>query len=674
MRNRKILLFIFGILTYLFLSIQSAVSAVVEGGGGGGGTTTTTSTTTTTTTLPSCPSNCVSSITQTCKCGTQPCSPPSGGGTSLYCCQTTNACYPSQSTCQQQCGICTGSISLSLNPTTAEKSQTITVSFSGLNYCSGKTIYIKSESCNGATACSISFDSSTSCTFTAPSTTGTYIYYACIDKNGDNDYSDSGESASQTLSVVEYPTCESVCRQKYGRTYGSCILDSTANKLGSECNKLKASEFNCNVALKNCWCYDCMRYCESGEVTLNSARMANDPNDNTRGLMYATMTLSISESCKADVSFSVKKNVDGPDPQVGYGVTTVTLNSGKNEYYVGTFQASECGDYHFDASALDQSVNSQDTNGDIPLACTPSSSCGMDCPDCQVRGLFNIGCWDDNSCSCVSCQAGNWIDPTKCMCWGGSCKSKCDELCTIRGYAFEGCKLGSEVGLIKVSNQDSSCDTQDYWFGGILQADYECYCKCNNACGPNIRCGYNLCGAGERCVFNTSMNNCWCKPDPTCLSNPCSGKADGTACSVNNQNGICCNQECRICNSTYCGSSLSCGSTYYCVYENNQWKWKTSKPSNFCCSDENCKDAQGNWRYDPVNHTKIVCDCPSGSCSYPSGEGKKDDYTCKPLPKCDVNEQCAPGWCCTADPALGADKEAPGSCSYNSTNPIYKSK
>lgn len=49
-------------------------------------------------------------------------------------------------------------------------------------------------------------------------------------------------------------------------------------------------------------------------------------------------------------------------------------------------------------------------------------------------------------------------------------------------------------------------------------------------------------------------------------------------------------------------------------------------------------------------------------------------YTCKPKGTCANNTDCAPDWCCTADPALGADKESPGSCSYNSTNPIYKSK
>ncbi|MEM5773107.1 MAG: hypothetical protein QXL86_02665, partial [Candidatus Aenigmatarchaeota archaeon] len=66
-----------------------------------------------------------------------------------------------------------------------------------------------------------------------------------------------------------------------------------------------------------------------------------------------------------------------------------------------------------------------------------------------------------------------------------------------------------------------------------------------------------------------------------------------------------------------------------------------------CTKDDDCKDASGNWRYDPVNHTKIVCDCPSGSCSY---KPKVNDYTCKALPKCEKNGDCAPGWCCVADP------------------------
>ncbi|MBO3840612.1 MAG: hypothetical protein JTT17_07355 [Candidatus Brockarchaeota archaeon] len=79
-----------------------------------------------------------------------------------------------------------------------------------------------------------------------------------------------------------------------------------------------------------------------------------------------------------------------------------------------------------------------------------------------------------------------------------------------------------------------------------------------------------------------------------------------------------------------------------------------------CTKDDDCKDASGNWRYDPVNHTKIVCDCPSGSCSL-----KKDnDYTCKPLPSCKTTrDDCAPGWCCTADPILPAEcKDFIGSC------------
>ncbi|MEM3465390.1 MAG: hypothetical protein QW566_02850, partial [Candidatus Jordarchaeales archaeon] len=88
-----------------------------------------------------------------------------------------------------------------------------------------------------------------------------------------------------------------------------------------------------------------------------------------------------------------------------------------------------------------------------------------------------------------------------------------------------------------------------------------------------------------------------------------------------------------------------------------------------CTKDDDCKDASGNWRYDPVNHTKIVCDCPSGSCSY---KPKVNDYTCKALPKCEKNGDCAPGWCCVADPT-GPDSSKPICVSQGiySANPKY---
>jgi len=101
------------------------------------------------------------------------------------------------------------------------------------------------------------------------------------------------------------------------------------------------------------------------------------------------------------------------------------------------------------------------------------------------------------------------------------------------------------------------------------------------------------------------------------------------------------------------------GTRFYCVYDNG-WKWATSKPSNFCCNDNNCRDASGNYRYDPEKHTKIVCDSPSGS--YPHDPTKPYTYTCKPKPSCFVAEDCEDTWCCDRDETLPSSCRGSGSC------------
>jgi hypothetical protein len=44
-----------------------------------------------------------------------------------------------------------------------------------------------------------------SCSFSAPSSAGDYVYAACIDKNGDLDFSDEGEIVKTTLKVLSQP-------------------------------------------------------------------------------------------------------------------------------------------------------------------------------------------------------------------------------------------------------------------------------------------------------------------------------------------------------------------------------------------------------------------------------------------------------------------------------------
>jgi len=73
-----------------------------------------------------------------------------------------------------------------------------------------------------------------------------------------------------------------------------------------------------------------------------------------------------------------------------------------------------------------------------------------------------------------------------------------------------------------------------------------------------------------------------------------------------------------------------------------------------CLSNDDCTG------YDPETNIKLVCDCPDkDKCSL----HKKNDYTCKPKPTCENNDECAPDWCCTADPNLPAEcKEREGEC------------
>jgi len=86
-----------------------------------------------------------------------------------------------------------------------------------------------------------------------------------------------------------------------------------------------------------------------------------------------------------------------------------------------------------------------------------------------------------------------------------------------------------------------------------------------------------------------------------------------------------------------------------------------------CLSDDDCKDASGKYRYDPVRHTKIVCDSPSGS--YPHDPTQPYTYACKPKPSCSVAEDCADGWCCYT-PEIGGDR----TCQQQGTIKSYQGK
>ena len=95
--------------------------------------------------------------------------------------------------------ICSGNISLNITPSIVASSAITRAYVSGLQYCEEKNVTIRKDSCNGEIACVAKANEN--CQFTVPSIEGNYTYFACVDKNNDNDYNDAGEQASASIVV-----------------------------------------------------------------------------------------------------------------------------------------------------------------------------------------------------------------------------------------------------------------------------------------------------------------------------------------------------------------------------------------------------------------------------------------------------------------------------------------
>jgi len=95
---------------------------------------------------------------------------------------------------------CSGNITLTLTPSTADAGDTITVAAGGLSSCSGKTVSFHKNSPGdpSLTSCTIS-GGSCSNTFTAFAVTDQV--WAKIDKDGDGSFAGSGEQTNRTLTI-----------------------------------------------------------------------------------------------------------------------------------------------------------------------------------------------------------------------------------------------------------------------------------------------------------------------------------------------------------------------------------------------------------------------------------------------------------------------------------------
>jgi hypothetical protein len=96
---------------------------------------------------------------------------------------------------------CFGSISLNISPSIVATSSITRAYVSNLSYCENATVYIRKDSCEGDTACTLKGNGN--CQFVVPENPGNYTYYACIDKNNDSDFDDEGERTAYSISVIK---------------------------------------------------------------------------------------------------------------------------------------------------------------------------------------------------------------------------------------------------------------------------------------------------------------------------------------------------------------------------------------------------------------------------------------------------------------------------------------
>ncbi len=253
-------------------------------------------------------------------------------------------------TCVPPPPACTGSVALTLTPTSTPPSGSITPTSSGLTACSTQTVFYRQGSCAGATVSSC-LSTGTGCqgpNFPAPSIANPYTYFACVDKDGEGDFADAGEQGSAILTVtnsctgplslVLNPSTTGKLSpvSPFGGNLATCSGKNINFKLGS-CNS-GVWVSNCSAGAIGCTgtsfnspnSFGSFRY--SGCIDINNDGDTNDAGEN------ATATLAVSSLCSANLALSLSPT----STTWGASVTpTASGLSGCNGYNV-EFRSGSC--------------------------------------------------------------------------------------------------------------------------------------------------------------------------------------------------------------------------------------------------------------------------------------------------------------------------------------------
>jgi hypothetical protein len=226
---------------------------------------------------------------------------------------------------------------------------------------------------------------------------------------------------------------------------------------------------------------------------------------------------------------------------------------------------------------------------------------------------------------------------------GGKCPSPDLYAYDFGGLDSGGCVMGFAVGqfyyceevagvICKCHSWDAKWDTSPSYNGQI------CKRRCGPLCGLDVKEGkydfsqskcvvcsgpievgvFGVGGIGNYFPVDTSGDQ---KCESACgADDECDEKVPESV-----DNNLICDNKCKayVCNVKNCGAEMVVSSKIYtCIKDEKGWYWSTTKPSNFCCKNEDCG---GN---EQCKDNKCVPKCSRNQPSISLKEGEKLTLGC----------------------------------------------
>jgi len=439
--------------------------------------------------------------------------------------QSTDSCsgntlteyYPSDNSCpsssipcsngicsEGRCIACQGQVELNLIPSEVRPSGASYFYASGLSGCNGQTVHFKRDNCNNPTdvqSCIIGSDGH-GCVvgFKAPSSSGTYTYFACVDENKDNIYGPD-EQASANLKVEVATAC--VYNLTLSPTEGSSMTPYSPNIIATD------SSMNCPTTHT----YN-VQYSIDGDCSVSSVptSITYPPNPNS---FTPTFTMTGNRPCTVELRIIAP---DGVWVAVGrYKVFKSEVcydgidNDGNGK--IDCFDNSTCRGHEgpgalccaasSDCPAKDLDANDEYTKG----TCIQYTCLGY---ECAVDKIYVDSCKDRNTvieynATKQSCLSTLITCPNNYECYDGKCIPV--------QLQPENCNDGVD------NDGDGSIDCADLDCRGQVGHGWTC-CQSNSDCTA-IGDAYNIFDKGSCQPYSCQSN--YCKPNGGIKIDTCSG-------------------------------------------------------------------------------------------------------------------------------------------------------